>query len=100
MTVTVGNGASMVLGYSYAREQFSDEAVIAMAGHMDGLLRALSAGSLHVTGEIRLPGDAETSELERWSGVRQPGEGARCAAAAHDDRGAVVAAPGCAGGGV
>jgi non-ribosomal peptide synthetase component F len=70
MTVTVGNGESMVLGYTYARDQFGDEAVIAMAGHVDGLLRALTAAPSRTMGELQLPGRAETAQLDGWSRVR------------------------------
>ncbi|WP_431509836.1 non-ribosomal peptide synthase/polyketide synthase [Variovorax sp. DAIF25] len=65
------------LKFVYASELFDRETIARMGAHYLALLEALADDPARAVGDVHLLSDAEASELERWSGVRQPGEGAR-----------------------
>ncbi|WP_208513710.1 condensation domain-containing protein, partial [Variovorax paradoxus] len=65
------------LKFVYASELFDRDTIARMGAHYLALLEALADDPARAVGDVHLLSDAETSELERWSGVRQPGEGAR-----------------------
>jgi len=64
------------LKFVYASELFDADTIARMGTHYLALLEALADDPARTVGEVRLPGEAESSLLEECSRVRQPGVGA------------------------
>ncbi|SEM55533.1 non-ribosomal peptide synthase domain TIGR01720/amino acid adenylation domain-containing protein, partial [Variovorax sp. YR750] len=64
MTVTVHGGQTLSLAFHFARDQFDDAAVAAMARHLLALLEALCGNPARALGEVQLLADGEAVQLQ------------------------------------